>query len=312
LYIQWTNKSNPGPNDWNKYVYNDGYSIWNKPSPATAQMVRTKLFTLRDGSDDVVVVNPDKTVDVPVGDRVGFYVKYKNGKVAYTNRYLNTDDDFYFVVLDSNNKDANLSNTYLVGIEDGASTADKPCDFDCNDVMIDVHKNLEDGFPLLVIPERETWRVIGEDLSASENSDFDFNDIVLDVTLTKTGADCVLQAAGGQLPIRINLNDNLEVHKLFGVDLKTMVNTNADKKGLPGAKKDPVKFSITGSFKSVKDIVIQVKKDDDWHELYAKKGDTACKILVTTDFVWPDEQESLKQKYTKFVDWVKDPAVVWY
>lgn len=309
-YIQWTYSTSISGATWKDYNYNDGYSIWTRTSYA-AQMVRTKLFTLRDGSDDVVVVNPDKTVDVPVGDRVGFYVKYKNGKVAYTNRYLNTDDDFYFVVLDSNNKDANLSNTYLVGIEDGASTADKPCDFDCNDVMIDVHKNLEDGFPLRVTPEKgnPTWRVIAEDLSASDNTDFDFNDIVLDVKLTKTGADCILQAAGAELPIRVNGDDNLEVHKLFGVGAKDMVNTNAKN----GVKKDPVSFSITGSFSSVNDIKIEVKKQDGkWHELYAKTGDCACKILVDTTFVWPDEQKSIKVVYPKFVDWVNDPTVIWY
>ena len=67
-------------------------------------------------------------------------------------------------------------------------------------------------------PTPETWRVIAEDLSASENTDFDFNDVVLDVTLTEDGADCVLQAAGGQLPIRINGENGgklLEVHEMF-------------------------------------------------------------------------------------------------
>ena len=136
---------------------------------------------------------------------------------------------------------------------------------------------------------------------------------MLDVKLTKTGADCILQAAGGQLPIRINGDDDLEVHKKFGVDQKTMVNTNADKKGLPSAKKDPVSFSITGSFSSVKDVKIEVKKQDGkWHELYAKTGDSACKILVDTTFKWPDEQQSIKEVYPKFEDWVKDPTVVWY
>ena len=304
-YIQWSYYSEPSENQWRNYGSNDGYKIWSYSSPA--QWVRCKMFTLRDGSEE-----NDKTVDVPVGYRVGFYVKNPiTGKTAYTNRNLNSDDDFYFVVLDSKKSTAELVNTYLVGIEDGSGD---PCDFDCNDVMIDVHKNVEDTFPELVILENKpkTWCVIAEDLSASENTDFDFNDIVLDVTLTKTGADCVLQAAGAELPIRVNGDDNNEVHKLFGVGDKDMVNTNAPK----GVKKDPVKFSITsitGSFKSVKDVKIEVKKDDGkWHELYAKTGDSACKILVTTDFVWPDEQQSIKAKYPKFVDWVKDPTVVWY
>ena len=157
--------------------------------------------------------------------------------------------------------------------------------------------------------------MIAEDLSASENTDFDFNDVVLDVTLTEDGADCVLQAAGGQLPIRINGENGgklLEVHEMFGVDQKTMVNTNADKKGLPSAKKDSVSFPIKGTFKSVDDIVIQVYKNGDWHKLYAKQGDSACKILVDPTFPWPDEKESLKAVYPKFTNYVADPTVKWY
>ena len=178
-----------------------------------------------------------------------------------------------------------------------------------------MNNHLEDTYPLLRIP-KPTWRVIGEDLSAEENTDFDFNDIVLDVTLTKEGAECVLQAAGGQLPLRVNYDDNLEVHKLFGVDQKMMVNTiNLEKH--PELKqykvdKDPVKFSIKGSFKSVYDVVIQVQKGNQWHELYAKPGGSACKILVKPTFKWPDELESLKVVYPKFIDYVNDPNVKWY
>ena len=307
-YIQYTKNDPPSESGWNNPKPWDGYNtIWNKYN---AKHVHAKMFTLRDESDE------SKIVDVPKGYRVGFYVKHPDeGDKGYTNRFLNKDEQFFFAVLDSKNDKSNLSNAYLVGIEDHSSITAEKCDQDCNDVMIAVHKNVEDTYPLLVIPEKanNTWRVIAEDLSASDNTDFDFNDIVLDVKLTKTGADCILQAAGGQLPIRINGQDDLEVHKMFGVDQKTMVNTNADKKGLPSAKKDPYPFSITGSFKSVKDVKIEVKKQDGkWHELYAKTGDSSCKILVETSFKWPDEQNSIKVVYSKFVSWVKDPSVVWY
>ena len=100
---------------------------------------------------------------------------------------------------------------------------------------------------------------------------------------------------------------------MFGVDQKTMVNTNADKKGLPSAKKDPVKFSINGSFKSIDDVMIQVYKDDGkWHPLYADTGKPACKILVDPTIKWLDEKESLKAVYTKFTNYVADPTVKWY
>ena len=273
---------------------------------AGANEVQARFFTLRDGSEE------GDPIDVPVGDIVGFYVKAGDKKV-YTNRYLNENqEDKYFAVLYDDNKDGILYGSYVIGLEDFDSNED---DHDCNDVIIVVNNHLEDTYPLLRIP-KPTWRVIGEDLSAEENTDFDFNDIVLDVTLTKEGAECVLQAAGGQLPLRVNYDDNLEVHKLFGVDQKMMVNTiNLEKH--PELKqykvdKDPVKFSIKGSFKSVYDVVIQVQKGNQWHELYAKPGGSACKILVKPTFKWPDELESLKVVYPKFIDYVNDPNVKWY
>ena len=307
-YFQFTTSTadTPREEDWNTCPEGAGYQIWTKDK---ATRVRAHMFTLRDGSDDTEVTVSD-VVDVPRGYRVGFYAKYKSGETRFTNRYKNkNEENMYFAVLDS--KDAALKNTYLVGIED-CDPGEK--DFDCNDIMIAVHKNVEKTFPLLVIPS-PYYRIIGEDLTVGTdyNADFDFNDVVLDVRITDKGADCILQAAGGQLPIRINGQDDLEIHKLFKVeDLKTMVNTNADKIGQPSATKDPVKFSIIGKFSSADDVKIEVKKDDGWHELYAKKGETACKILVNTNFEWPDERQSLKVKYPKFVDWVNDPTVIWY
>ena len=305
-YFQYTIYTKPSAaNQWTTPKPYEGRDIWTYESPA--KTVHAKMITLRDGSGG-------DPADVSVNDRVGFYVKI-NGKKYYTNRYLNdNEEERNFAVIYDEKDGEKLYNSWVVGIEDLYDN-----DYDCNDIIIAVHKNVEPTYPTLITPEKpvpptpETWRVIGEDLSASENTDFDFNDIVLDVTLTKDGADCVLQAAGGQLPLRINYDDNYEVHKLFGVeDLKIMVNTNADKKGLPSAKKDPVSFPIKGTFKSVDDIVIQVYKNGDWHKLYAKQGDSACKILVDPTFPWPDEKESLKAVYPKFTNYVEYPTVKWY
>ena len=304
-YFQYTKYDRPTtPSQWTTPDAALGYNMF---TAYNAKTVHAKMITLRDGSGG----DPE---DVPVDDRVGFYVKI-NGKKYYTNRYLNdNEEERNFAVIYDEKEGEKLYNSWVVGIEDNDPTEN---DNDCNDIIIAVNKNIEQTYPTLITPEKPvnpTWRVIGEDLSASENTDFDFNDIVLDVTLTKDGADCVLQAAGGQLPIRINGDDNYEVHKLFGVeDLKIMVNTNADKKGLPSAKKDPVPFFIKGSFSSVKQVLIEVKKEDGkWHPLYADTGKPACKILVDPTFPWPDEKESLKAVYPKFTNYVTDPTVKWY
>ena len=159
----------------------------------------------------------------------------------------------------------------------------------------------------------EWTRIIAEDLNITKNSnsnesesDFDFNDIILDVALTKTGASCILQAAGATNMIRINGDDNLEVHKLFGVAGNVMVNTDAEKHGLNGASKDPVEFNIGGIFSSIDKIKIEVYKNNEWIELAAPEGDAACKIAVGTDFEWTYERQSLKAKYPDFPKYAKD------
>ena len=59
-------------------------------------------------------------------------------------------------------------------------------------------------------------RIIAEDLSAAGDTDFDFNDVVLDVTFGSP-AKVVLTHAGGTLPLHNGTLTDLEVHKLFGV-----------------------------------------------------------------------------------------------
>ena len=150
-------------------------------------------------------------------------------------------------------------------------------------------------------------RIIAEDLSASEGSDFDFNDVVFDVKYgypewNKT--TIILQAAGGKLPLRIGvLDDEHEVHKLFGVSLNTMVNTEDWT-----AHKDPVTFTIDeqyGSWK-INNLPIWVQKGSDWVELTAPKGKAASKIAVSTDYKWVKELQDISDAYKKFDTYVKN------
>ncbi len=298
-YYQYTIYSSPSVSQWETPPATRGYNIWKNYE---AKKVHARMFTLR-------------VEDVPVGCRVGFYVKNPKdaGETTYTNKYLNKDEKSFFAVLDA--KSGALENAYVVGMEDRASAA--TCDdFDCNDVMLAVHKNVETTFPLLAIPEKPkaAFRIIAEDLNVhdlnndgnKDDTDFDFNDIVLDVTLTDGGADCILQAAGATLQIKINGDPDLEVHKLFGVTQDVMVNTHAEKKGLKHADKEPYKFSLKGNFKSADDIKIEVFRDNAWVELTAPQGQAASKIAVGTDFEWPDERQSLKEKYPDFPAYAKD------
>ena len=168
--------------------------------------------------------------------------------------------------------------------------------------------------PAVKNPLKCDIRIIAEDLSASEGSDFDFNDVVFDVKYGYPAGDkttIILQAAGGKLPLRIGvLDDEHEVHKLFGVSLNTMVNTEDWT-----AHKDPVTFTIDVQYGSwnINNLPIWVQKGSDWVELTAHKGRAASKIAVSTDYNWVKELQDISKAYKNFDTYVKSgtPAEWW-
>lgn len=168
--------------------------------------------------------------------------------------------------------------------------------------------------PAVKNPLKCDIRIIAEDLSASEGSDFDFNDVVFDV---KYGypvggkTTIILQAAGGKLPLCIGvLDDDHEVHKLFGVSLNTMVNTEDWT-----AHKAPVTFTIEGQYGSgnIVDLPIWVQKGSDWVQLTAPQGKAASKIAVSTDYKWVKELQDISDAYKNFDTYVTNctPAEWW-
>ena len=168
--------------------------------------------------------------------------------------------------------------------------------------------------PAVKNPLKCDIRIIAEDLSASEGSDFDFNDVVFDVKYgypEENKTTIILQAAGGKLPLCIGvLDDEHEVHNLFGVSLNTMVNTEDWT-----AHKDPVPFIIDGQYGSgnIVDLPIWVQKGSDWVQLTAPKGKAASKIAVSTDYEWVKELQDITNAYRQFDTYVTTgkPAKWW-
>lgn len=154
--------------------------------------------------------------------------------------------------------------------------------------------------------------VIGEDLTvggADEEdlgADFDFNDVVFDVSLEATETWVRLKAAGGTLPLTI---DGIEVHGKFGVDTNVMVNTGA------GPNKDYVEFKLNNVYTDAKDIPVFVTKGGRSVELTAVQGEPASKIGVKTDYVWCGERVGVVSQYPLFTQWVTSmhPGTIkWY
>ncbi len=154
------------------------------------------------------------------------------------------------------------------------------------------------------------YRVIAEDLSASEDGDFDFNDVVFDVVKAEGGVTTLkLICAGGVLPLRVM---GVEVHSIFGETTPNekgeykMYNTGA------GPNVDPVTFEVPGTYttpEEIRNIIIEVKKNDKWMELKAETGKAACKILVDDTFVPVEERKNIADKNGNFTDYVQGKFV---
>ena len=167
------------------------------------------------------------------------------------------------------------------------------------------------------------YRVMAEDLSYDEKSDFDFNDVVFDVKyVSSTIAKVKVRAAGGVWPIRIAGNDNYEVHALLGSTGKlTMMNTYGGHHNDFEADDIEVSGSFGTSaadaqFKAgVRDIKIEVSKNGGpWVELKAPTGKVASKIGVPVEVDWCDEFKDIDDKWGEgaFAAWVQsEQAPFW-
>lgn len=180
--------------------------------------------------------------------------------------------------------------------------------------------------------EANMKRVIVEDLSvaASNNlsnvseSDWDFNDVVMDILITPgetAGSDKAkikIQALGGTLPIYLGAKDSRgnvtlsqELHTLMGApSYGLMINTGT------GNNLTAVETELTGVFTTdgvadYNNVLVFVDKDkkqtgnaSDYTELKAEKGKAPCKICVGTDFYWCRERVLITRPYSNFSDWV--------
>lgn len=151
-------------------------------------------------------------------------------------------------------------------------------------------------------PPSDKLRIMAEDLSASDGTDFDFNDVVIDVDIDGTTANCVLVAAGGTLPLRINGSDDLEVHKMFNVATNVMVNTQS------GHRNDyeHVPFILNG-ISDAKNIKLEVFKNGSWVEMTANQGTPAAKIAVPQEVDYCNERQGIN-----FGGWVQDVNYIWW
>ena len=148
-------------------------------------------------------------------------------------------------------------------------------------------------------------RIIAEDLTVGENSDFDFNDVVFDVI--NGGTTIRLRAAGGELPLYVA---GKEVHDEFakkypGITRKTLVNTgwkgtlDYDNYYVDIPSGDT--YSTPALANNITVIVTKMGKDKELVniELTARTGKVASKVCVGYDYKWCSERQDIDAKFHK-------------
>jgi len=137
-------------------------------------------------------------------------------------------------------------------------------------------------------------RIIAEDLTVGENSDFDFNDVVFDVF---SDGKILVRACGGTLPLTVA---GQEVHGLFGESTSTMINT-----GWTGTIDYVNTYREINYGSSIPDVAtaytipVVVTKGGLQIPLTAVRAKVASKIAVGSDYLWCAEREDIDSKYHK-------------
>lgn len=146
-------------------------------------------------------------------------------------------------------------------------------------------------------------RIFCEDLGNTD--DLDFNDVVLDVVNENNNKTIItLRAAGGTLRAHIIANgqDLGEVHELFGVEQKNMVNTRTN-----GSVNRPIVVLEVDGQLTPGDVQIQVEgKNGEIYSLTATKGKVPYKFATDLGVDWADERQQINEKYPNFEVWVGD------
>ena len=211
-----------------------------------------------------------------------------------------------YVIIPGSMIDSSVAGMYFVGFDYNSSKGpNSPENIDADGYYNDWIVKITPG---LYTPKGQ--RIMCEDLGTT--ADFDFNDIVIDVYNDWKGYPgnewtaatiVTVRAAGGTLPATVAGKD---IHNLFGVDTKDMVNT--------GIKTAPVAIFRIPQVINAKDIKIMVGNDDGTWELKTATGAAPQKILVPSTTKWSKEYKNIMKSYPNFEKYVQDAAAneQWY
>ena len=262
--------------------------------------------------------------NIPAGAEIYFYLvvtKVTNSKYNYTVNSQMSSLNGMMLSLNDCPRPANISEDNEVMIIACEDVYDNPSkgvksDNDMNDVVFMVYGKPEVPSTILIdedmsIEKRTTVRYLIEDLGATD--DFDFNDIVVDVSDVWTSTpvftngvlsgwtdsdkrqEAVVRAMGGTIDFNLTIGNTSWSKSGAGFDVKTMYNTQ----GNVDFKKELAKFDVTGWDSQANNVSIKANDKDGqvFNITFPKSGEVPMIIAVEPTQNWMKERVSVPESW---------------
>lgn len=288
-------------------------------------------------------------IKVPVGKRVGFYVRSENiplpeqydrfaklGIKPYTNREnykaMNFSCEQMNVKMNGTYRSTivEYDHIYWLGMENDFTGGD----LDCNDVIFGVSSELDVYKPGIVEPDlapfgeyddKMPWTIAYEDVN--RKADFDFNDAVIKIMPDyETEKCCVtVMAAGSDARMYLHYDgpdgdQNLgEIHELLGYkDNNNIINTREAVPSTSFVEIDcvpwPSGYTVADDAKR---FYIEIQRGScndctDVITLPTEPGLMPEALLVAGEWKWPLEGTSIHNAYPQFINWAHDATRTTY
>ena len=310
------------------------FNIYYGPDEDDVLEKRATFALLYFGDSKTPAIGTEGTFKFPKGYKIGFMVRAKtdhkeNGKPRkqgelYFDGRLNVDINGY----SETNFKSSVDNKYWklplnspratwLRVNDRVLMCwESGTDADFNDILLEVEGSVE---PIYTAHEFEynTYTFCFED---TQKGDYDLNDVVIKAKrINETTVEYSIVACGAydELFVR-NINtgviqDNVEIHSLFGKAPKEFVNTESGAEKLPAIT---VQKTVDEGF-SFLDAENQPYIYDKTTNLTIKlstKGQDPHGIMIPFDFKYPVEKVCIKDAYTEFNNWGSNPILStnWY
>ena len=259
----------------------------------------------------------------PAGYSIGFMLRsnltqyngQKQGEIWGDGR-MNNELNKYGHFKSSGLKDGDPRMAWLTVNGNDVLCIESGTDKDVNDLIVSVSGSYE----LIDIPpyiEKNFYTFLFEDTKGSE-TDYDENDVVIKATREdNTHIKYILMASGANDELYLHqvngevINQNVEVHKIFGSDSRGFINTETKNYSYV---EDLVTVSSNFSFLDPNCQPILENRTKGYRIQVSRAGEAPMAIMIPYDFKWSKERIRIDRSYPLFGNWGRNmiESTDWY